>query len=155
MNTRGNREVHSEVVGRHAVVLGGSLAGLLAARVLIDHFERVTLIERDAYPETAEVLACREGFALAVDLMISRVRIASDCVGAVRSLEGSGMRRYGHVVRELKAAMASFEGAEVVHEGRASNIGAHTLARSSIYESVGRHVWFFDPPDGVCTSYVV
>ena len=41
--------------GRHAVVLGGSLAGLLAARVLSDHFERVTLIERDAYPETTEV----------------------------------------------------------------------------------------------------
>ena len=55
MITRENRGVHSEVVGRHAVVLGGSLAGLLAARVLIDHFERVTLIERDAYPETPEV----------------------------------------------------------------------------------------------------
>jgi 2-polyprenyl-6-methoxyphenol hydroxylase-like FAD-dependent oxidoreductase len=55
MNTRGNREVQSEVVGRHAVVLGGSLAGLLAARVLAEHFDRVTLIERDAYPDTAEV----------------------------------------------------------------------------------------------------
>src|SRR4051794_33242019 len=32
---------------RHAIVLGGSVAGLLAARVLSDHFERVTLIERD------------------------------------------------------------------------------------------------------------
>ena len=39
---------------RHAVVLGGSMAGLLAARVLADHFEKVTLIERDSYPETAE-----------------------------------------------------------------------------------------------------
>jgi 2-polyprenyl-6-methoxyphenol hydroxylase-like FAD-dependent oxidoreductase len=55
MNTRGNREVQSKVVGGHAVVLGGSLAGLLAARVLSDHFERVTLVERDAYPETPEV----------------------------------------------------------------------------------------------------
>ena len=27
---------------KHAVVLGGSLAGLLAARVLADHFEQVT-----------------------------------------------------------------------------------------------------------------
>ena len=34
------------------MVLGGSLAGLLAARVLSDHFEQVTLIERDAYPDT-------------------------------------------------------------------------------------------------------
>jgi 2-polyprenyl-6-methoxyphenol hydroxylase-like FAD-dependent oxidoreductase len=31
----------------HAVVIGGGLAGLLAARVLADHFESVTLIERD------------------------------------------------------------------------------------------------------------
>jgi 2-polyprenyl-6-methoxyphenol hydroxylase-like FAD-dependent oxidoreductase len=31
----------------HAVVLGGSIAGLLAARVLADSFETVTIIERD------------------------------------------------------------------------------------------------------------
>ena len=37
----------------HAVVIGGSLAGLLAARVLVDHFARVTLIERDRLPDTA------------------------------------------------------------------------------------------------------
>lgn len=35
----------------HAIVVGGSMAGLLAARVLSDHFERVTLIERDALPD--------------------------------------------------------------------------------------------------------
>lgn len=33
-----------------AVVIGGSMAGLLAARVLADHFDRVTLIERDTLP---------------------------------------------------------------------------------------------------------
>jgi flavin-dependent dehydrogenase len=38
----------------HAVVVGGSMAGLLAARVLADHFERVTLIERDQLPDTPE-----------------------------------------------------------------------------------------------------
>ena len=37
----------------HAVVIGGGIAGLLAARVLTDHFERVTLVERDHFPETA------------------------------------------------------------------------------------------------------
>ncbi len=31
----------------HAVVLGGSIAGLLAARVLADFFEQVTIVERD------------------------------------------------------------------------------------------------------------
>ncbi|MEU6167962.1 NAD(P)/FAD-dependent oxidoreductase [Streptomyces tanashiensis] len=36
---------------RHAVVIGGSLAGLLAARVLAEHAEKVTVVERDRYPE--------------------------------------------------------------------------------------------------------
>ncbi|MFB4313781.1 NAD(P)/FAD-dependent oxidoreductase [Actinomadura sp. 21ATH] len=44
----------------HAVVIGGSLAGLLAARVLSDHFERVTLVERDRFPDEA---AYRPGVA--------------------------------------------------------------------------------------------
>jgi 2-polyprenyl-6-methoxyphenol hydroxylase-like FAD-dependent oxidoreductase len=35
-------------VGDHAVVVGASMAGLLAARVLADRFEAVTVIERDA-----------------------------------------------------------------------------------------------------------
>ena len=54
MNTRVNHQVQNDgqAPSRHAVVLGGSLAGLLTARVLADHFDEVTLIERDAYPET-------------------------------------------------------------------------------------------------------
>jgi 2-polyprenyl-6-methoxyphenol hydroxylase-like FAD-dependent oxidoreductase len=36
---------------RHAVVIGGGIAGLLAARVLSDHFLSVSLIERDRYPD--------------------------------------------------------------------------------------------------------
>ncbi|MFN7979106.1 MAG: FAD-dependent monooxygenase [Vicinamibacterales bacterium] len=36
-----------------AVVLGGSMAGLLAARVLSDHFETVTIVERDDLPREA------------------------------------------------------------------------------------------------------
>ncbi|MEU5220337.1 FAD-dependent monooxygenase [Streptomyces sp. NPDC020807] len=39
---------------RHAVVIGGSLAGLLAARVLADHAEKVTVVERDRFPEGPE-----------------------------------------------------------------------------------------------------
>ena len=58
MKTRENGQVGHSRDRRHAVVLGGSLAGLLAARVLSDHFEQVTLIERDAYSETT---AARKG----------------------------------------------------------------------------------------------
>ena len=34
----------------HAVVIGGSMAGLTAARILSDHFAHVTVIERDQMP---------------------------------------------------------------------------------------------------------
>ena len=40
------------MVGDHAVVLGASMGGLLAARVLADAFRRVTLVERDPLPES-------------------------------------------------------------------------------------------------------
>lgn len=38
----------------HALVIGGSMAGLLAARVLSNNFRRVTVVERDRLPEDAQ-----------------------------------------------------------------------------------------------------
>jgi 2-polyprenyl-6-methoxyphenol hydroxylase-like FAD-dependent oxidoreductase len=35
---------------KHAMVIGGSIAGLCAGRVLSDFFEHVTVIDRDSYP---------------------------------------------------------------------------------------------------------
>ncbi|MFN3005973.1 FAD-dependent oxidoreductase [Mycolicibacterium wolinskyi] len=40
-----------ELASKHAVVIGGSIAGLCAARVLSDHFDQVTLYERDELPD--------------------------------------------------------------------------------------------------------
>lgn len=40
----------SVVAGDHAVVIGGSIAGLLAARALARHFRAVTVLEKDALP---------------------------------------------------------------------------------------------------------
>lgn len=37
-------------VDKKAVVIGASMAGLLAARTLADHFDQVTLLERDTFP---------------------------------------------------------------------------------------------------------
>ncbi|MDQ4103512.1 MAG: NAD(P)-binding protein [Actinomycetota bacterium] len=41
-------------VGDHAIVIGASMAGLLAARVLSDAYHRVTVLERDALPAIGE-----------------------------------------------------------------------------------------------------
>jgi flavin-dependent dehydrogenase len=40
--------------GQHAVVIGGSISGLLAARVLSTHFDRVTVLDRDRLPASAD-----------------------------------------------------------------------------------------------------
>jgi 2-polyprenyl-6-methoxyphenol hydroxylase-like FAD-dependent oxidoreductase len=39
---------------QHAIVIGGSMAGLLTARVLSDYFEKVTIIERDFIADKPE-----------------------------------------------------------------------------------------------------
>ena len=41
-------------VGQHAVVIGASLGGLLAARALADYYDQVTVIERDSFPPPGE-----------------------------------------------------------------------------------------------------
>jgi flavin-dependent dehydrogenase len=59
------------ISGRHAVVIGGSMAGMLAARVLSDHFDSVTVIERDRLPDTPVV---RPGVPQARHLHVLLVR---------------------------------------------------------------------------------
>ena len=44
----------SQTTNKRAVVIGGSMAGLVAARVLTEHFDRVTVVERDRLPEEPE-----------------------------------------------------------------------------------------------------
>jgi glycine/D-amino acid oxidase-like deaminating enzyme len=39
---------------QHAIVIGGSISGLTAARVLADYCERVTIIERDVAPQASQ-----------------------------------------------------------------------------------------------------
>ncbi|MET8676861.1 hypothetical protein ABZW18_04445 [Streptomyces sp. NPDC004647] len=39
------------MAGRHAVVIGGSMGGLTAARILIERFARVTVLDRDELPD--------------------------------------------------------------------------------------------------------
>src|SRR5437899_696886 len=44
-------EMTMAACSRHGVVVGASMAGLMAARVLANHFEAVTVVERDVLPE--------------------------------------------------------------------------------------------------------
>ncbi|CAL9280146.1 FAD-dependent oxidoreductase [Streptomyces sp. SudanB25_2051] len=81
---------------RHAVVVGGSIAGLLAARVLADHAERVTVIERDRFPEEAEQRAgVPQGRHLHVLLESGRQALDQLLPGAVDEMLAAGAPRVG------------------------------------------------------------
>jgi 2-polyprenyl-6-methoxyphenol hydroxylase-like FAD-dependent oxidoreductase len=40
--------------GGHAIVIGASMGGLLAARALAERYDQVTIIERDELPKSTE-----------------------------------------------------------------------------------------------------
>lgn len=44
----------ADSIGRHAVVVGAGIGGLTAARALSDHFDRVTILDRNSLPAGAE-----------------------------------------------------------------------------------------------------
>jgi len=54
------RSASDQTRGDHAIVLGASMAGLLAARALADHYALVTLLERDTFPN-GDAGASRKG----------------------------------------------------------------------------------------------
>jgi hypothetical protein len=115
----------------------------------------VVVVQGISDPEVLEALACREGLDLASDLLLTKVRVASDCLNVIKSLESAGWGSYGHIVQEIKARAGDFVTAQLVHEGRVSNGDAHRLARGSISRDLGRHVWFLAPPEGVCNNYIL
>ncbi|TVU41435.1 hypothetical protein EJB05_14952, partial [Eragrostis curvula] len=100
----------------------------------------VIIMEGALNPKVAEVLACREGMALASDIALHNFCLASNCLTVIRNLQGAGMGRYGQIIREIKTRTGAFTEVKFVYESRRSNLDAHVLARSSILNSVGRHV---------------
>jgi hypothetical protein len=91
--------------------------------------------------------------ALASDLTLQSIWLASDSANVIRSLEETGMGPYGQVVKEVKTRAHDFNFVDFAHQNRSSNVDAHNLARSLISFVLGRHVWLLTPPEGICNSY--
>ena len=50
----GRKKNKPRKLGGRALVVGAGMSGLLSARVLVEHFERVTVLDRDRLPEAPE-----------------------------------------------------------------------------------------------------
>lgn len=79
------------MVGKHAVVIGGSIGGLTAAGALASRFERVTVLDRDELPADARnrrgVPQARHGHAL---LIGGRLALEKVFPGLTAELTASG-----------------------------------------------------------------
>jgi flavin-dependent dehydrogenase len=82
--------------GRHAVVVGGSLAGLLAAHVLAGYADRVTVVERDRFPDgTGSRPGVPQGRHPHVLLQGGQVALESLLPGFLAELRAAGAPRVG------------------------------------------------------------
>ena len=78
-------------VGKQAVVIGGSIAGLMAARVAAEHFEAVTVIERDVLPATPAPRRAVPQGAHAHSLLLAGEQVLSSLYpGFTASLRAAG-----------------------------------------------------------------
>src|SRR5687768_3030816 len=76
---------------KQAVVIGGSIAGLLTSRILADHFERVIVIERDRFTDNADPRKGAPQARHAHAVLAKAVEIIEDLLpGFFAELEASG-----------------------------------------------------------------
>jgi hypothetical protein len=70
--------IHRKKIGDHALVIGGSLGGLFAARVLADFFDKVTILDRDVFPVVPPRWLVELGYeAPSVETITSNLRYSS------------------------------------------------------------------------------
>jgi ribonuclease HI len=98
-------------------------------------------------PVILETYACREALALAEDLSITHMVVASDCQGVVNDInEGTG-GPHAAIIHEIKHRSTTFSTCTFIHERRNFNFEAHNLAKFACKLGLGRHVWLGSPHD--------
>jgi hypothetical protein len=75
------------------------------------------MIQDQNNPTTLEAMACREALALAQDLQISHLCIASACLEVIKSLQGTFMGIHAMITEEVKALSSLFTSVVFKHEG--------------------------------------
>src|ERR1700757_4470648 len=106
------------VLGERAVVLGASMGGLLAARVLADFFETVTVVERDALPDDAPAVQRGVPQGRHVHVLLARgAQILDELFpGFLKELAADGAPVWDD--GELSKLHLSFGGHEMLRSGK-------------------------------------
>lgn len=105
-------------------------------------------------PATLEAITCLEALALAEDLQLQHVIIASDVKQVVLDINSSSKGSYGAIISEIHLYSSLFQ-CKFTYESRKVNVEAHKLAKFSLSLGLGRHVWFDQSHDPTCIPQLV
>jgi len=133
----------AERLGNHAVVVGGSMAGLMTARVLADFFERVTVYERDQIEDRPSIHKSIPQGNHVHALLLGGQRVMSDLFpGFIEELRAAGAVPYT-ISRDLVWYGPSGKGYTAsgsLKEPRDFGFGSHALSRGLLEHLVRRRI---------------
>jgi 2-polyprenyl-6-methoxyphenol hydroxylase-like FAD-dependent oxidoreductase len=128
-----------EELGEHAVVLGASMAGLVAARALAEFFEAVTVVERDVLSDAADH---RRGVPQGRQIhgLLLRGAHALDELfpGILDELVGAGAPSIDY--RDLSKLHFNMGGHLAVQSGSVEGLRAYTPSRPFLESHIRRRV---------------
>lgn len=135
-------------VGRHAD--RGSCAVVYRDQRGVYMGASALIVEDMIDSEMLEAMAGREAMALASDLHLNSIHIATDCAATVNNLTERYMGRCSPIINDIQKGITDFVEIHIVHEKREHIWEAHDLAKSSVSLDVGRHLWLLNPPNFMC-----
>uniref|UniRef100_A0A453MCY5 RNase H type-1 domain-containing protein n=1 Tax=Aegilops tauschii subsp. strangulata TaxID=200361 RepID=A0A453MCY5_AEGTS len=147
----GHAKVHVDAACRKG--LGGSVAAVCRGETGAYLGSSSLVIAGVDDPEILETIACREGLAMAQDLNINNLVIASDSKGVVGAINNKSQGSSGAIITEIHSRVISLN-CVFTFEGRAVNVEAHRLAKHAFPLGPGRHIWLGQPHDQRCIPFV-
>lgn len=94
-----------------------------------------------ADPVTLEALAVGEELALADDLYVQWIHVASDFKVVVEDIKQESSTSYEAIIHEIIYHSSTFTIRNFVLELRSSKFEAHNLAKHALSHGVGRNAW--------------
>ncbi|MGP0084345.1 MAG: FAD-dependent oxidoreductase, partial [Steroidobacteraceae bacterium] len=119
-------------LGKHAIVIGGSVAGLMSARVLSDFFDRVTVFERDQIEDRPAIhKSIPQGNHVHTLLLSGQQVMSSFFPGFIEEMKRSGAvpARAGIDFVFYGPDGKSYTGTDSVREPRDLGFVGHTMSR--------------------------
>lgn len=88
-----------------------------------------------------EAHPCNEGLALAKDLNVPHVILASDCMQVISSINDGSTPVFSPILSEIRGRMKDFVKVSYRFENREANFEAHAVAKAASTLPIGRHLW--------------